>query len=66
MGPSVASSQNRSVIWAGAPRWGQGMVSGMGALLPSALVAVGGSLGGDFATSEDARCEGEQAVLWGT
>jgi hypothetical protein len=38
----------------------------MGALLTCALVAVGGSFVGDFATSEDARCEGEQAVLWGT
>jgi hypothetical protein len=38
----------------------------MGALLTSALVAVGGSFVGDFATSEDARCEGEQAVLRGT
>ena len=34
-GPSVESSQNRSVIWAGTPHWGQGMVSGMGALLTS-------------------------------
>ena len=40
MGPSVASSQNCSVLWAGAPHWGQGMVSDM---VRSDLVAVGGS-----------------------
>jgi hypothetical protein len=34
MGPSVESSQNRSVIRAGAPHWGQGMVSGMVRSLP--------------------------------
>jgi hypothetical protein len=39
MGPSVASSQNRSVISAGAPHWGQGLASDM---VRSDLVAVGG------------------------
>jgi len=37
MGPSVESSQNRSVISAGAPHRGQGMVSDM---VRSDLVAV--------------------------
>jgi hypothetical protein len=37
MGPSVASNQNRLVLSAGAPHWGQGMVSDM---VRSDLVAV--------------------------
>jgi hypothetical protein len=44
MGPSVESSQNRSVFSAGAPRREPGMVSSMDALLTLALVAVDGSL----------------------
>jgi hypothetical protein len=48
----VESSQNRSVLWAGVPHWGQGMVSGM---VRSDLVAVDGSLA---ATSLPARMRG--------